>query len=128
MWLRYPVAVVSGYAIFSRLAARLGRDGRKRFNPSTADVESAFEERRSTYSYLSRARPPRGSTGLIFPTVDFAEGCLVALLIGVLFALIGVLVFGRCFCYVARRRSLSRRIYRPRFYIVVFESRRVNIG
>ena len=117
MWLRYPIAVISGYAIFLALLRGWVGMEKKRFNPSTPDVGSAFEERRSTYSYYGR-RDHSWFDWLDIPTVDFDEGCLVVLLIGVLFALIGVLVF-----VIASATSLVAEVFLDAFIVTVLYRR-----
>ena len=90
-----PIAVLSGYGVFLLLLRSWVEFEKSRFDPRAGEIEKALEE--SAFYRPAAEKWRRGSSWLDwldFPGgLDFDEGCIAALLIGVLCALIGLLVF-----------------------------------
>jgi hypothetical protein len=90
MWLRYPIAVMLSYGVLLGLIRVWVEFERSRFDPDDADIEQAAREEdderparreRATESWLDYLDLP--GSGL-----DFDEGCVPVILIGVVIALI----------------------------------------
>jgi hypothetical protein len=96
MWIRYPVAVLGGYAAFLALIRVWVEVERSRFDPEAADLRDAFRqsaelEERSDYEVLHPRHSDSWLGWVDLPDLDFDDpgGCLIAILLG---AVIGVLV------------------------------------
>lgn len=121
MWIRYPVALLAGYAFFLGLLRLWVELERSRFNPDAAEIkEFVREERRSAKTsrrkYESR---PSWLDYLDVPNLlDFDEGCLPALL-GVI--AIGLVVF--LVTAVAAMPALLAEVFVDVFIVSVFYRR-----
>jgi hypothetical protein len=97
MWVRYPIAVLAGYGSFIGLLRLWLKFERGRFDPRAEEFESAIAPTPSpaaTSNWKERLPRRRWYDWLDFPDVfDLDEGCLIALLLGVVVALIGLAVF-----------------------------------
>lgn len=95
MWLRYPIAALSGYGVFLLLLRGWVEFEKSHFNPRAGEIEKALEE--GSFDNPSWANRHRGSSWpgwLDFPSnLDPGEGCIPVLLLGVLLALVGLLIF-----------------------------------
>jgi hypothetical protein len=108
MWVRYPIAVLAGYGSFIGLLRLWLKFERGRFDPRAEEFESAIAPTPSpaaTSNWKERLPRRRWYDWLDFPDVfDLDEGCLIALLLGVVVALIGLAVFA-----ILSARPLSQR-------------------
>jgi hypothetical protein len=93
MWIRYPVALLAGYALFLCLLRLWVEWERSRFNPKEAEIKAlALEERRShPDSPLNRDRNTSWFDWLDVSHIALDDGCLPALLALLLFAFVTVL-------------------------------------
>lgn len=121
MWIRYPVALLAGYAFFLGLLRLWVELERSRFNPDAAEINAfVLEERRSPKKSL-REYDRRSSwlDWLDVPNVlDLDDGCLPALL-G--FIVIGLVVF--LAMAVAAMPALLAEVFLDVFIVSVFYRR-----
>jgi len=97
MWLRYPVAVLAGYAFFLGLLRIWVEIERSRFDPREAELEALLVERRSSVNESSTLSRRSWLDWLDLSNfVDVDEGCLPVLLlilvIGLVFGVAALLV------------------------------------
>jgi hypothetical protein len=97
MWVRYPLAVLAGYGVFIGLLRLWIEFERKRFDPQTGEIdnlvtsiplqipESDWKERLPRNRWYDWLDLPGG--------FDLDEGCLIAVLLGVVVTLMGLAVF-----------------------------------
>jgi hypothetical protein len=94
MWLRYPIAVLCGYIVFLLLLRFWVEFEKSRFNPQAGEIETGLENGQfDDPSSMSRDRGRSWWQWLDFPDAFDVEGCLSVLLIAVLLALFGLIVF-----------------------------------
>lgn len=120
MWIRYPVALLAGYAFFLGLLRLWVELERSRFNPDAAEIKSfVLEERRSAKK--SPREYDRGSPwdSLHVPDAfDLDEGCLPALLGFVVLVLIVILAMA-----IAAMPALLAEVFLDVFIVSVFYRR-----
>lgn len=90
MWLRYPIAVLLSYGVLLGLIRLWVEFERSRFDPEDTDIQAAARE--ADEERLHHHEPSRGSwlDYLDFPDLglDLDEGCLPAILLGVVLVLV----------------------------------------
>jgi len=121
MWVRYPVALLAGYAFFIGLLRLWVELERSRFNPEAAEIEAlVVEERRSANpSVLKYDRRISWLDWLdVTNVLDFDEGCLPALLALLVFGLVVVLALA-----VAAMPALLAEVFLDVFIVSVFYRR-----
>lgn len=121
MWIRYPVALLAGYAFFLALLRLWVQLERSRFNPNAAEIkEFVREERRSAETspgeYQRRSSWLDGLDVLHVPDLD--EGCLPALLVLVVIGLVAVLAIA-----VTAMPALLAEVFVDVFIVSVFYRR-----
>ena len=124
MWIRYPLAVLGGYAAFLALVRVWVEIERSRFDPEAADLHHSLEEpaeaeKGGGYEIL-RPRSPSWLDWVDFPDLDFDDlgGCLVVVLLGVI---IGVLTV--CFLAIAQAPALVAEVFLDAFLVSVLYRR-----
>lgn len=121
MWIRYPVALLAGYAFFLGLLRLWVQLERSRFNPKAAEIKAfVLEERRSAKTSPGEYnRRPSWLDYLDVPNVlDLDEGCLPALLVLVVIGLISILAMA-----VAAMPALLAEVFLDVFIVSVFYRR-----
>lgn len=121
MWIRYPVALLAGYAFFLGLLRLWVELERSRFNPDAAEIKAfVLEERRSAKTSLGEyERRPSWLDYLDVPNLlDFDDGCLPALLGIVVIGLVVVLITA-----VAAMPALLAEVFVDVFIVSVFYRR-----
>lgn len=121
MWIRYPAALLAGYAFFLGLLRLWVELERSRFNPDAAEIKAfVHEERRSAKA--SGEKYERRNSWLDYldvPSVlDFDEGCLPALVFVVVIGLIALLAMA-----VAAMPALLAEVFLDVFIVSVFYRR-----
>lgn len=93
MWIRYPVAVVGAYGIFLVLMRLWVEIESQQINPEDPELIEALEK--GAPEPVKSRGDGNWLDGLDLVNFDFfdAEGCLPAVLIGIVVALIGLVVF-----------------------------------
>ncbi len=96
MWLRYPIAVLAGYGVFLLLLRSWVAFEKARFNPPAGEIEADFSKGGAEDSWADRPRARSWIDSLNW--LDFSdgfdlEGCIPALLIGIVLALSGLFLF-----------------------------------
>jgi hypothetical protein len=119
MWLRYPIVVGAGYAAFLLLLRGWVELEKKRFNPAIAEIKNAFEQTQSDGGVRAKRDHSSWLDCLDFPSdLAFDEGCLIALLVGVVLVLIGVLIFA-----IYSATSLIAEVFLDAFIVTVLYRR-----
>lgn len=121
MWIRYPVALLAGYAFFLGLLRVWVELERSRFNPDAAEIRAFVEEERRSAKTLPGEYNRRSSwlDYLDVPNVlDWDEGCLPALLAVVVIGLVAILVLA-----VAAMPALLAEVFVDVFIVSVFYRR-----
>ncbi len=97
MWIRYPIAVLASYGVFIGLLRLWLEFERSRFNPRPGEIEeeaSIPAETSASNSYHTRSRDRGWFDFFDLPgAFDADEGCVIALLVGVVIGLISLAVF-----------------------------------
>ena len=121
MWVRYPVALLAGYAFFISLLRLWVELERSRFNPEGAEIKAlVVEERRSANpSVLKHDRRTSWLDWLdVTNVLDFDDGCLPALLALLVFGLVVALAMA-----VAAMPALLAEVFLDVFIVSVFYRR-----
>jgi VanZ family protein len=120
MWVRYPVALLAGYAFFIGLLRLWVELERARFNPQGAEVRALVdEERQAAPSLLRHDRRTSWLDCLdVTNVLDFDDGCLPALLALLVVGLVVVLVMA-----LAAMPALLAEVFLDVFIVSVFYRR-----
>ena len=97
MWLRYPVAVLGGYAVFLLLLRSWVEFEKARFDPPAGEIETELLEDAPNESLRAHRSVDRSWTDWLnwrdFSEAFDLEGCIPALLIGIFVTIGGLLLF-----------------------------------
>jgi hypothetical protein len=118
MWLRYPIAVLAGYGVFLLLLRLWVGFEEFRFDPQPNEIEATMGE--STVEIPQPARRYRSSSWLDWldvPGLDH-EGCAPVILIAVILALVGLLLFA-----IASASALISEVFLDAFLVTVLYRR-----
>ena len=121
MWIRYPVALLAGYAFFLGLLRLWVELERSRFNPDAAEIKAFALEERASPKTPPQIHERRSSwlDCLDVPNVlDFDDGCLPVLLALLVIGLVALLAVA-----IAAMPALLAEVFVDVFIVSVFYRR-----